>query len=188
MVSLGVCGGEDGASMTRLPANGSSVGAAANAVGNSLRSRGPGWLAVPAGLVAAGAFGGAVLGAVALLLKIALPPPVLFGAAGFFGAALGLAALLSPRRQYTAAQLFSTFMGVGHCLLMASFAYAMLTPQGLVWASTAHAMLPTLPFMHANGDPLMVVGPVYITVFTLFSVFAPFSLIIFRYISLTSRS
>lgn len=158
-----------------------------------LDSRGPGWLSWPlgyvisAGVMACAGYAAATYLHSGIASGMILPAALVIG--GFFGLTLILGTLLCPAKERSFSTLLATQMSVGHALLLVAFVAASFWPVASPYGLMIMQALPIPPqWIPENASLAIQIGPAYIVALTVFSVFAPVSLILFRYVSLSKRT
>jgi hypothetical protein len=149
-----------------------------------LAGRGPTWITMPMGLTAGAAAGGAVVGGVLLALGLPLAPVVPIGLAGLFGIAILGSVMFCPKADWSLSRLLATGLSVGHAILFALLLASWALPVPAVVDRLLDPLTTAIPQL-ASFSGMAAIGTLYIAVFTVFSLFAPVSLIVFRYLSLT---
>lgn len=149
----------------------------------TLSVREPGWVSVAIGAVTGGLIGGGALGGLALLAGLAIAPGVIAGIAGFFALVLLMGFGLSAGSPVSTPHLMSVVISLGHAILFGAFGFAVLMPEMAAPVVASVAQLPFLSGLSEGGSQLLTVGPIFLLSLVAYSVLAPVSLMIFRYIS-----
>ncbi|MGV6819007.1 MAG: hypothetical protein ACWA5T_00750 [Parvularcula sp.] len=146
--------------------------------------RNPRWLAVGAGATGGAMAGGASLGGVALLAGIGLSPVAIAALSGFF-LSTQLAGLgLSRGKSFATGPMIASALSVGHTFLLVAFGLAALMPDlalALLVPTVGAGVFSLFP--GSEGSVLLTFGPLFLGTMAGYSVLAPVSLIIFRYIA-----
>lgn len=152
-----------------------------------LRLRGPAWLIAPLGVLAASGVGGAVIafvGALAFSLPLV---PLFAGGVGVLAVVLASGLLLVDRAERSTPALLSVVLSVGHAAMFVAFLAAAVTPSAVALSGQWTQAVGLAIELGPTPSPFLVVGQIYIAAFTVYSVIAPLSLILFRYGFLTKR-
>lgn len=144
----------------------------------------PRWLAVGAGATGGAMAGGASLGGVALLAGIGLSPVGIAAISGFFLSTQLVGLGLSRREGFATGPLIASALSVGHTVLLVAFGLAALLPERAISLLTPMVGARVFSLVPGSeGSVLLTFGPLFLGAMAAYSVLAPVSLIIFRYIA-----
>lgn len=149
----------------------------------TLALRQPGWLSAGAGAMTAAMAGGAGVAVPMLVAGLALTPLLPVASAGLVLVAQVGGLALTRRSDLSFASWVSTAMSLGHAILFAGLILAAFQPDLVKQALAPVVGMHIFTLFGEDSSFILTFGPAYLAAMLAFSVFAPLSLIIFRYVA-----
>lgn len=148
-----------------------------------LALRQPGWLAAGAGATSGAMVAGAAIAAPALAIGVAFSPLLPVGAAGFFLVTHVAGLALAGKEKVSSTSWMAGAMSLGHALLLVAFIFAAFQPGVMRGALSPVVGERIFTLFGTEGNFIFTFGPIFLSSMLAFSILAPVSLMIFRYIA-----
>lgn len=150
-----------------------------------LEARGPAWLSFSLGPVIASAASAGLPAAILPLLGQSLSVIAVASTGGFLFICLSLALMICTSEHRTGSNLFACLFGIGHTFLIGLLAAAYFIPGGREISASLLNEVPFIAELPIATGMIGAVAPLFLLAFVTYSVLAPVSFLLLRYLALS---